>query len=332
MKLALVGATGVVGETILRVMEERAIRPQHVGFFASRPRIGAVRFYDEMHDVAVADEEMLAKFDVVFFAGGEDASERFAPALLAAQRVVIDNSSTFRLRPGVPLIVPEINGATVKNSDTLFAVANCTAIVLSMALSPIARTAGLREVIVSTYQAASGAGRAGLDELLAGERAVLDGQKEATPSVFSAPLARNVVPQIGVFSDDGWTGEEAKVRDETRAILSLPDLDLVATCVRVPVRTAHSESIVLRTERPTSRAELVAKYAQSPGIIFHDTGVVTPREVEGTDDVHVARLRQLDGSGTRFALWAVGDQLRKGAATNAVQILQLVLARGTVPV
>ncbi|MHB8462830.1 MAG: aspartate-semialdehyde dehydrogenase, partial [Vulcanimicrobiaceae bacterium] len=291
-------------------------------------RSAAVSYYGEMHDVAVADDAILSGFDVVLFASGEDASERFVPALLAANRIVIDNSSTFRLRDGVPLVVPEINASSIRAMDRLFPVANCTAIVLCMALAPIARIAGLRSVIVSTYQAASGAGRAGLDELFAGERAAVHGDPDPTPVIFAAPLAHNVLPQIGSFGSDGWTGEESKVRDETRAILNLPELDLIATCVRVPVRTAHSESLVIVTERPTTSHALAAALQASPGIVFHQNGIVTPRDVEGTDEVHVARLRSLDAAGTRFALWAVGDQLRKGAATNAVQILELILSRG----
>ena len=328
MKIALVGATGVVGETMLKVMEERGIRPATIGFFASRHRTAAISFYGEMHDVGVADDAILSGFDVVLFASGEDSSERFVPALLAANRTVIDNSATFRLRDGVPLVVPEINASSIRTTDRLFPVANCTAIVLCMALAPIARIAGLRSVIVSTYQAASGAGRAGLDELFAGERAAVYGEPDPPPTIFAAPLAHNVLPQIGSFGADGWTGEESKVRDETRAILGLPGLDLIATCVRVPVRTAHSESVVLTTERPTTVYDIASALQASSGVIYHEKGIVTPRDVEGTDDVHVARLRALDASGTRFALWAVGDQLRKGAATNAVQILELMLSRG----
>jgi aspartate-semialdehyde dehydrogenase len=200
-----------------------------------------------------------------------------------------------------------------------------------VALAPIRDVAGLRVVRVATYQAASGAGRAGLDELLAGERALADGTDEPAATVFPRALARNVVPQVGSFDALGYTGEERKVAEETRKMLGLPDLRVVATTVRVPVRTAHSEAIFVETERDTSVEELAAGYAKGKGVVFHFDGIVTPRDVEGTDEVHVARLRAEDGSSRRhFALWAVGDQLRKGAATNAVQILELLLEKGYV--
>ncbi len=212
----------------------------------------------------------------------------------------------------------------------LFPVANCTAIVLVTALRPIRDAAGLSSVLVATYQAASGAGRAGLDEFLAGERAVVLGEDEPQPAVFAQPLARNVMPQVGAFDGLGWSSEERKVRDETRKMLDLPDLPVYVTAVRVPVRTAHSEAVFLETQRPTSVRELAQAFEAAAGIVFHRDGIVTPREVEGTDDVHVARLRSLGEDGRSFALWCVGDQLRKGAATNAVGILELLLAKGYV--
>lgn len=301
MKVAVVGATGVVGETILRVLRERDLPIEEVGLFASRARDG----------VRATTHEALRSYDAVFFAGSEEASSEYAPAILARGGVVIDNSSTYRMEPGVPLIVPEVNGAAFTRDDRLFPVGNCTAIVLCVALGPVRDTAGLSEVVVSTYQAISGAGRAALEEFDRGEGGVVS----------------NVVPQIGAVEDDAFTGEESKVRDETRKILGLPALPVVATCVRVPVRTAHSEAVVFCTERRTSVEALGDAFARAPGLVFHPEGIVTPREVEGTDPVHVARLRAADTSGTRFAMWVVGDQLRKGAATNGVQILELLLQR-----
>jgi aspartate-semialdehyde dehydrogenase len=328
MNVAVVGATGAVGETIVQVLEERKIPIDRLGPFASRERREAVRFRGHTLDVRAASADALRGYDVVFFAGGEDASERYAPALLEHGSVVIDNSSTYRLAGDVPLIIPEVNADVLRPEHRLFPVANCTAIVLCTALRPIRDVAGLRRVAVATYQAASGAGRAGLDELAAGERALAGGAEEPQPAVFPRSLARNVVPQVGSFDDDGWSGEELKVAEETRKMLALPDLQIAVTAVRVPVRTAHSEAAFVQTQRPTSKAELSAAFAVAPGIVFHRAGIVTPREVEGTDDVHVARLRE-EGP-TDFAFWCVGDQLRKGAATNAVQILELLLARGYV--
>ncbi len=328
MNVAVVGATGVVGETILRLLEERNVPIDVLGLFASRPRSAAARFRGDSLDVRGASEDELRGFDVVFFASGEDASERYAPRLVEAGCVVIDNSATFRMRGDVPLIVPGVNAEVMRAEHRLFSVANCTAIVLCTALRPIRDAAGLRSVRVATYQAASGAGRAGLEEFLAQERAAAGGEPEPRAEIFPSRLARNVVPQIGAFDDAGWSGEERKVRDETRKMLDLPELHVSVTAVRVPVRTAHSEAVFLETLRPASVAELARALASDPGIVFHAGEIVTPRDVEGTDEVHVARLRAEDE--THFALWCVGDQLRKGAATNAVQILELLLAKGYV--
>jgi aspartate-semialdehyde dehydrogenase len=327
-----VGATGVVGETIVRVLEERHLPVGALAAFGSRARDGAVRFRGDALDVRAVGAEALRGFDVVFFAGGEDASEKYVPALVERGSVVIDNSSTFRMHEGVPLIVPEVNANALRAEHRLFPVANCTAIVLCTALAPIRDVAGLKAVRVATYQAASGAGRPGLEELLAGERAIALGENEDAPAVFPRRLARNVVPQVGSFDASGYSGEERKVRDETRKMLGLPELFVSATAVRVPVRTAHSEAVFFETERATSVAELAAAFANAAGVAFHHEGIVTPRDVEGTDLVHVARLRaEDDGSaGKHFALWCVGDQLRKGAATNAVQILELLLEKGYV--
>ena len=326
MNVAVVGATGAVGETIVQVLEERRIPIDEFGPFASRERRDAVRFRGRALDVRAASADALRDFNVVFFAGGEDASEKYAPALLERGSVVIDNSSTYRLRSDVPLIIPEVNGDEIRPEHRLFPVANCTAIVLCTALRAIRDAAGLRSVHVATYQAASGAGRAGLDELASGERALHEGTAEPQAAVFPRSLARNVVPQVGSFDAEGWSGEERKVCEETKKMLALPDLEIAVTSVRVPVRTAHSEAVFVETERPTTKAELAHAFASAPGVVYHSDGIVTPRDVEGTDDVHVARLRQ--ETSRRYALWCVGDQLRKGAATNAVQILELLLARG----
>lgn len=319
VSVAIVGATGVVGETILRVLEERHVPVERVGKFASRARDG----------IEAASADALREYDVVFFASGEDASEAYAPALLERGTVVIDNSSTFRMRDDVPLVIPEVNANVVRGEHRLFPVANCTAIILCTALAPAREVAGLRAVRVATYQAASGAGRAGLDELLAGERAVVNGETETEPKTFPAHIARNVIPQVGRFDASGYCGEEEKVRDETRKMLGLPSLMVSATTVRVPVRTAHSEAVWFETQSDTSVDELAAAFERAPGVVFHRDGIVTPRDVEGQDAVHVARLRREDESSSRhFVLWCAGDQLRKGAATNGVQILELLLERG----
>ncbi len=330
MDVAVVGATGAVGETIVRVLEERNVPVDRLRPLASHARHGSVRFRGDVLHVRAACEKELIEPHVVFFASSEDASAQYAPALIRRGAIVIDNSPAFRMNEGIPLIVPDVNGGAVTPQDRLFPVANCTAIILCTALRVIRDAAGLTSVAVATYQAASGAGRAGLDELQAQERALLDELSEPASSIFPRALARNVIPQVGTIDSSGWSTEERKVRDETRKLLDLPSLKLSATAVRVPVRRAHSEAVIFETQNDTTVAQLAAALETAPGVIFHGDDIVTPREVEGSDAVHVARVRRCsDGERSRdFAMWVVGDQLRKGAATTAVQILELLLAKG----
>ncbi|HEY4439539.1 MAG TPA: aspartate-semialdehyde dehydrogenase [Candidatus Elarobacter sp.] len=326
MRLAIIGATGVVGATILRVLDERKIPVDRLLAYASRDRDEGLVFRGETVPIVAASRERLLadKPDVAFFASSDDASADLAGALVENGTVVIDNTSTFRLAPHVPLVIPEVNPHAVRADDKLFPVANCTAIVLTVALAPIERTAGLRSVHVATYQAVSGAGRAGLDALLAEEGGAAPG------ATFAAAIHRNVVPQVGSYDGTGDTGEEQKVSAETRKMLNRPDLRIAATTVRVPVMRAHSEAVFFETENATDVAELAAALRDAPGVVYHERGIVTPRDVEDTDLVHVARLRREadDETDTRFQMWVVGDQLRKGAATNGVQILELLLAQG----
>ena len=326
MRVAVIGATGVVGTQILRVLEERDVPVEVLLAYASRERDHAVQFRGASLPVAVATRERLLadRPDVAFFASSDDASAELAEALAAAGTVVIDNSSTFRLAEGVPLVIPEVNPHAIAAEHRIFPVANCTAIVLTVALAPIERAVGLRSVRVATYQAVSGAGRAGLDALAREERG------ESPDGTFAAPIFRNVVPQVGSYDGDGDTGEEQKVAAETRKMLGRPDLTVAATTVRVPVLRAHSEAVFLETAAPTDVAALLAALRDAPGVVLHERGIATPLEVQDTDLVHVARVRAEadDPTGTRFQLWAVGDQLRKGAATNGVQILELLIEQG----
>ena len=306
----MVGATGIVGETLLRVLAERELPIEALGAFASEARTNGASFAGQPLDVRVPSERALCEYDVVFFASSDEISERYIPALVERGAVVIDNSSAFRMKPGVPLIVPEVNASSLRPGDRIFPVGNCTAIILCVALAPVQLAAGLKSVRVATYQAVSGAGRVALEEFDGGQ----------------GPIVGNVVPQIGAFNADGSTGEEQKVCGETRKILGLPDLQICATTVRVPVRTAHSEAVFFETERDTGVNELAEAFERAHGVVFHSQGVVTPRDVEGTDFVHVARLR--DEGQRCFQMWVVGDQLRKGAATNGVQILESLIAGG----
>lgn len=325
MRVGVIGATGVVGDTILRVLEERSIDVDALLAYASRDRENGVHFHGASLPVATATTARIIADhpDVAFFASSDDASAEMAQTLADAGIIVIDNSATFRLAPHVPLIVPEVNPHAAAGDHRIYPVANCTAIVLCVALAPIERAVGLRSVRVATYQAVSGAGRAGLETLAAEERG------GAPDGTFAAPIFRNVVPQVGSFAGTGDTGEEQKVAAETRKMLGRPDLHVAATTVRVPVRQAHSEAVFIEVERSCDVSELAAALTHAAGVVFHSTGIVTPLDVEGQDLVHVARLRAESPEDDRhFQLWVVGDQLRKGAATNAVQILELLIAQG----
>jgi aspartate-semialdehyde dehydrogenase len=326
MKVAVIGATGVVGGTILRVLEERNVAVDELLAYASRNRAEGVRFRgNDVPVFAASRERLLAdRPHVAFFASSDDASADLAGALAESGTIVIDNSSTFRLHHDVPLVIPEVNPHVVRDDHRIFPVANCTAIVLCVALAPIALAVGLRSVRVATYQAVSGAGRAGLDALAREERG------ETPDGTFAAPIFRNVVPQVGSWDGDGDTGEEQKVAAETRKMLGRPQLAIAATTVRVPVMRAHSVAVFFETENPTTVHAVHEALREAPGVVLHEHGIVTPRDVEDTDLVHVARVRREpeDPAETHFQMWVVGDQLRKGAATNAVQILELLLAKG----
>ncbi|GAC1540259.1 MAG: aspartate-semialdehyde dehydrogenase [Candidatus Velthaea sp.] len=330
MRVAVIGATGVVGQTILQVLDERKIAVGTLLAYASRDRADGITFRGTTVPVYAASTERISadRPDVVFFASSDDASKEMAEALAEAGAIVIDNSSTFRMDERVPLVIPEVNPNAIEAHHRIFPVANCTAIVLCVALKPVDRAVGLRSVRVATYQAVSGAGRAGLETLANEEAAELNGRPLPAGGAFAAPIFRNFVPQVGSFDGDGDTGEEQKVCAEARKMLGRPDLHVAATTVRVPVRQAHSEAVFFETARPTTLAELHAAFADAPGVVFHPRGIVTPRDVEGTDLVHVSRVRPEEGSLTHWQMWIVGDQLRKGAATNGVQILETLIAQG----
>ena len=334
MKIGIVGATGVVGATILEILDERRIAVDALVLYASRERDEPIAFRGKPHRVVAATREALERdrCDVVFFASSDDASAELAQVCVRAGGVVIDNSSTFRMDPACPLVVPEVNPGAIDADARIYPVANCTAIVLCVGIAPLVRTAGVRSIHVATYQAVSGAGRAGLDALANEENAAFRGGTAPFGSPFSAEIFRNVVPQIGSFDANGDSGEEKKVAAETRRILDLAsDVHIAATTVRVPVRRAHSEAVFVETRDRVSLDTLRTAYRDAPGVVFHDEGIVTPRDVEGSDLVHVARLRsEGDTEGRWWQLWIVGDQLRKGAATNGVQIFEALLGRGAV--
>jgi aspartate-semialdehyde dehydrogenase len=339
MRVAVVGATGQVGKVMRSVLAERSFPVDDIRFFASTRSAGARLAWDGGEvEVEVAEGSDYRGVDIALLSVGADASRRIAPEIAAAGALVVDNSSAWRMDPAVPLVVAEVNAAALDHMDKgIVANPNCTTMVAMPVLAPLHRAAGLRRLVISTYQAVSGAGLAGareLEEQLAktvGGAAGLtfDGASVdfPTPTVFPGPVAYNVLPHAGRFLDDGTgeTNEEQKLRDESRKILDIPDLAVSGTCVRVPVFTGHSMSVNAEFERAISVEQARALLERAPGVRVVD--VPTPIASAGTDPVLVGRLRRDDTVAHGLALFLSGDNLRKGAALNAVQIAEALVAR-----
>ncbi len=329
--VAVVGATGLVGRTMLAVLAERQVPLTQLRAFASARDPGrTVSFRGAEIPVEEPSERRFEGVELVLFAAGNAVSERWAPVAIARGARVVDNSSAFRYRDEIPLVVPEINGAALDALPSLVANPNCSTIAVVMALAPLARAAGLRRLWVSTYQSVSGAGGLALGELESGIRAGLDGAPPLREG-GAPPFAFNVVPQIAAFEANGYTREEMKIVWESRKILGLPGLAVSATAVRVPVRVGHAASVRAEFDRPLDPDEARAHWRSFPGLEVVDDPAAgrfpTPLEAEGRDAVLVGRARRdlADPRGLEF--FVASDNLRKGAALNAVQIAEVLLAR-----
>ncbi len=331
MRVAVVGATGAVGREMTSCIFELGLAVDELVLLSSQRSAGTT-VSTPKGDVVVelAEPKRLTGMDVVFMSAGGDVSRELAPEAVARGAVVIDNSSAFRMDPNVPLVIPEINLDTVKPGPGIIANPNCSTIIALMPVAPIHRRWGVKRMIVSTYQAASGAGFTGIQALTDETRAVLDG-REFTPTVMpykSAAvhhqIAFNVIPHVDVFMPDGYTREEHKMTNESRKILGDPDLQVTTTTVRVPVYRSHSEAINLQTRQHADIDEVRQLLTDTPGVVVMDDpanfSYPMPVHVAGSDDVFVGRLREDTTAPDSLWLWAVGDQLRKGAASNAVQI------------
>jgi aspartate-semialdehyde dehydrogenase len=327
--VAVAGATGAVGVEMLKVLEQRGFPASQVRALASSRSAGK-RVPFAGGELVV--EEMTASsfegVDIALFSAGADVSRRFREAVVGAGAVMIDNSSAFRMEDGVPLVVPEVNPDDAALHAGVIANPNCSTIQMVVALAPLAALAPIRRIVVSTYQAASGAGQAAMDELYEQSGDFLEG-RDFEPTQFAHRIAFNCIPQIDVFLDDGSTKEEWKMVVETRKIMHLPDVAVSATCVRVPVLRCHSESINVEFDAPVTVEAALAALAEAPGITVMDDPAAKlypmPALLEGTDDTYVGRLRRDPGVENGLAMWVVADQLRKGAALNAVQIAELLL-------
>ncbi|TMC08876.1 MAG: aspartate-semialdehyde dehydrogenase [Chloroflexi bacterium] len=333
LHVAVVGATGMVGQEMFRVLRQRKFPVGKLKPLASERSAGTeVAWNGGTVPVEVLDERSFAGVDVALFSAGAGASRALAPAAVAAGALVIDNSSAWRMADGVPLVVPEVNGDDIRTAEGIVANPNCCAIPLTVVLEPLRRAAGLERVVVSTYQSASGAGKALVDELLEQTRAIAAG-REPEARQYPHPLAMNVVPGGWTMEDGGYNEEEVKIVAETRKILHAPDLPVVATCVRVPVPVGHGESVFVETSRELGVEEAREVLGAAPGVVVQDDPAgqdyPTPMAVAGTDEVYVGRIRRDPSTRHGLVLWIVSDNLRKGAALNAVQIAERALELGT---
>src|SRR5919106_2064366 len=336
LKVVVVGATGAVGTEMLRILEERAFPVDELVPLSSARSAGrSITFRGSEVAIRELSLDALRGVDLSLSAAGASIARGFVRDAAAAGTVCIDKSSAFRMEPDVPLVVPEVNPEALEGSPRIIAVPNCTTIVAMMALAPLHRAAGLRSLVLSSYQAVSGAGRDGSRELAEQIEKLHDQVEElghpdpgALPvgDTFGKTMAFNVLPKIDDVGDDGSTGEERKTVQESRKILGLADLDVVATCVRVPVPVGHSVSVFARFARPFDAEEARELLAAAPGVEVRDDPAndvyPSPLEAAGRDEVLVGRIRQADGHPDGLLLFACGDNLRKGAALNGIQIAE----------
>ncbi len=330
MRVGILGATGAVGLELIQILESRNFPVESLRLLASERSAGTQL---GPHTVVCATPESCSGLDLLFCSAGAQRSRDFAPVAIASGATVIDNSSAFRMDSDVPLIIPEINMGALRPEHKLVANPNCTAIILLMAIKPLLGLGTVERVIVSTYQSVSGAGAAAVQELMAQTRAILDGEV-VTPNVLPHQTAFNVFSHNTEIGADGYSEEESKVINESRKILGMPDLKINVTCIRVPVIRAHTESITVEfAGRAPSEEAVREALMRAPGVTVVDDRVRNlfpmPIDAGGIDDVLVGRIRQDLSNPNAICLMASGDQLRKGAALNAVQIAEILVANGT---
>ena len=327
MNIAIVGAGGAVGQELLRVLDEQNFPGDELRLFGRATSAGT-RYGFRGREVtveALEEGDAFRGIDFAFVSAGAGVSERFADTITRHGALMIDNSSAFRMHPDVPLVVPEVNGADALHAPRgIIANPNCTTIQMVVTLKPLHDISPLRRVHVATYQAASGAGLPAMQELVDQHRAIAAGEQPRVEH-FAHQLADNVIPHIDVFQDNDYTKEEMKMHLETKKIMHAPGLEVSATCVRVPVMRAHSEAIWASTERPLGVAAALEAWRRAPGVVVVEEGYPMPLHAAGTDPVMVGRVREDLADPCGLAYWCVADQIKKGAALNAVQIAQYIL-------
>ncbi len=333
MKVAIVGVSGAVGQEFLRVLDEQNFPIDELLLFGSERSAGRTyRFRGQDYTVQLLRDEPedFRGVDFAFVSAGASVSKKYADVITKHGAVMIDNSSAFRMDPDVPLVVPEVNGDDAFNAPRgVIANPNCTTIIMVVALKPLNEISPIKRVHVATYQAASGAGASAMAEL-ENQYAEIVAGKEPIVEKFAYQLAYNLIPHVDVFLDNDYTKEEMKMFNETRKIMHAPDLSVSATCVRVPVSRAHSEAVWVETERPVSVAEAREAFSKAEGLVVVDEPAEKkypmPLFAAGTDPVFLGRLREDVANPNGLTFWLVGDQIKKGAALNAVQIAQYMIA------
>ncbi|MFC1920601.1 aspartate-semialdehyde dehydrogenase [Chloroflexota bacterium] len=330
-KVAIVGATGLVGQEFIKVLVQRNFPVESVRLLASYRSAGKKLYFAHQEiEVEETVAESFENVDIALFSAGGETSKHFSPLAAQAGAVVIDNSSAFRMVPGVPLVVPEVNVEDIKLHKGIIANPNCSTIQMVVALYPLHKVNPIKRIIVDTYQAVGGTGAAAIEELTAQTKLVLDGQN-TVPHVYPHQIAFNILPEIDVFLDNGYTKEEWKMVEETRKIMHAPDIAVSATCVRVPVIIGHSEAVHVEFSHTMLPEDARRILSQAPGVKVLDDPVLSlyPQAwaAAGTDEVYIGRIRQ-DASNSRgLAMWVVSDNIRKGAALNAVQIAEEIVKR-----
>jgi aspartate-semialdehyde dehydrogenase len=325
--VAVVGASGAVGKQMIRLLEERSFPVASIKFLASARSAGhSVVFRGESHPIRELSAGQFSEVEIVLSSTPASVSRHWSPIAAAAGAVVVDNSSAFRMEPDVPLVVPEVNPQDILKHRGIIANPNCSTIQMVVALKPLHDAFRIRRVVVSTYQSVSGAGQKGLHELQSQTAAHVRNEAMPAPAKFAHPIAFNCVPQIDDFLPNGYTKEEIKMVNETRKIMGDNTIDVCPTCVRVPVLYSHSESILVETERPITVEGAREVWANAPGLVVLDDpsrmSYPLPASAANRDEVFVGRIRQDLARPNALLFWCVSDNLRKGAATNAVQIAE----------
>jgi len=330
-RVAVVGATGLVGQEFIKVLEQRNFPMASILLLASDRSAGKKLFLNHNEvEVKETTPESFKKIDIALFSAGAESSRYFSPIAVNSGAVVIDNSSAFRMDPRVPLVVPEINPEDINRHKGIIANPNCSTIQMVMALYPLHKVNPIKRIITDTYQAVSGTGSVAVEELTIQAKQVLEGQT-TIPHVYPHQIAFNILPEIDVFLDNGYTKEEWKMVEETRKIMHAEGIAISATCVRVPVFTGHSVAIHAEFSQPMSPDEARRILAQAPGVkLLDDTAISLypqPWSAAGTDEVFVGRIRRDVSHPNGLVMWVVADNLRKGAALNAVQIAEEIVKR-----